>query len=105
MARKCFEVLFWEFKFNGYGTTLISKRDFVLEGLNKYLEKNSSDTSVKNYSIAVEDGDIIVCVELSKKISLNTVINILGQMYADTGYDLHIRYEEIKKRVTVGVLR
>ena len=98
MARKCFEVISLKFRFNSYGTTLPSKESFVSEGLSKYLKKYSSNTSMKYCCATLEGGDIIVDVDLSKKISLNTVNKILSQMYAESNNKLHIDYGEIKKQ-------
>lgn len=105
MVRSCFEVSSFVFRFSSYETTLGNKRDFVCEGLNRSLKKYSSNTSLSRCQAEVDYGDIVVYVELSKEISLNTVINILGQMYADTGYELSIKYGQIQKIVTVSVLR
>lgn len=104
MARKCFEVISLKFIFSSYNATEQSKKEFVNVRLNKYLRKYSSNTKLKSCLAYAYYGDIMVDVELSKKISLNTVINIFGQMYADTGYELSIKYGEIKKIVTVSVL-
>lgn len=105
MARKCFEVIFLKFEFSAYNTTEQSKKEFVNERLYKYLRKYSSNTKLESCLAYTYYGDIMVDVKLSKKIPLDTVINILGQMYADTSYELSIKYGEIQKLVTVSVLR
>ena len=105
MARRCFKVSSLKFRFNRYQTTTREKSIFVCEGLNTYLKKYASNTKLKKHYIQVEEGDIVVFAELSKKISLNTVINIIDQMYAKTGEELSIGYLELREIVTVSILR
>ena len=104
MARKCFEVVTLKFRFNSYGKTLTGQESWVSEELRKYLKRYSSNTSLKYCCATLEDGDIVVEADFSKKISLNTVNKILLKMYAENNNKLHIDYGEIKKTVTVSVL-
>lgn len=108
MARFDFEVISLKFKFNGYANadwrkpTL--KANWVRGRLDRYLKMFPTKTTIKDYSSFLEEGDIIVNIELSKPICFTDVIHILSRMFEDTGNKLSIEYGEIKKRVTVGIL-
>lgn len=103
--RRCFEVSSLKFRFNSYQTTIGEKTIFVCDRLNTSLNKYSSNTKLKNYYTEVDKGDIVVYVQLSKKISLNTVIKIVNKMYEHTGNKLSITYVETNDLVTVNVLQ
>ena len=105
MARRCFEVSSLKFRFNSYQSSIAQKSIFVKEGLTTYLKKYASNTKIQNCYAKLDEGDIVVSVQLSKKISLSTVINIVNRMYQHTGNKLNIAYVETNDLVAVRVLQ
>lgn len=82
MARKrCFEVKKVKFTFY-HSKDEKGKVALVTEGLNKYLNKFASDTgyTISHRLETYIDTDVIVDVELTKDISVNTINNILMNM-------------------------
>lgn len=104
MARKgCFEVI--KLKFTFYCSRDESgKAKFVSEAIKKYLNKNASSTSYEiSHSVCeVETTDVMVNVEFSKAISVNTVNNFLSTMKGKCINQ--IQYIPLSKEVIVSVL-
>ena len=100
--RNVFEVVSLKFIFDKCGRSEWSKEEFVREGLNKYLNAYTWNTSFKYCCASLEGEEFVVDVEFSKGVPFIIVINILDNMYLGTDNMLSIEYKERDKMVTVS---
>lgn len=108
MARRCFVVSIWKLRFTNVKKKSNEKIKSVIEGVNKSLKKYASKTEIKDYYYffdTFEDGDLVINIVLSKKISINTINNILSHMYVDTNEELKITYDARREIVVVSNLK
>ena len=104
MARKgCFEVIKMKFTFY-HCTDESGKTKLVSEGIEKFLKKNASNTSCKiSHEVNnLMDTDVVVTVEFSKRISVNTGINIVSQVIGPKMKRL--MYENLTEQMIISVL-
>lgn len=80
MARRCFKISKLIFNFH-FLRDQDGEIKFVEEVLEEYLKKYASNTKITNVVVLDEINERLI--EFSKKISTNTINNILGQMLTD----------------------
>lgn len=83
MALKgCFEVERLIFNFGGPALKMKDEAYSVLEKVKKHLSKYASNTRIEKHNVYIESGDRILNIEFQKKISVNTINNILNHIFA-----------------------
>ena len=102
MARRCFEVS--SLIFNFCTSKLQVEANTVFNQVSKHLNKYASNTGIRDHFSFLESGNTVLHIEFQKKISVNTINNILNQIFADTKNVFKIIYDGRYNQMKVIVL-
>ena len=83
MARRCFEVSSLIFKLSHYENNALENHKMaeeLLEAIQKCLKKYASNTTIRDNFMIVDNVGIVMDIEFQKRISVNTVNNILSNV-------------------------
>ena len=104
MARRCFEVSSLTFKLSCYEKNALEnlkKAEGLLEEVQKYLKKYACNTTIRDNFMIVDNVGIVMDIEFQKRISVNTVNNILSNVLErDITYTTI--YTEIDRKMMVS---
>ena len=103
MARRCFEVSSLTFKLSYHENNALenSKRaEELLEKVQKYLKTYASNTTIRDNFMIVDNMGIVMDIEFQKRMSANTVNNILRNVLEEKVTYSTI-YTEIDRKMTV----
>jgi len=104
MARRCFEVSRLIFKLCYLEQEKTEKGKSVLESFKKQLKKYASNTVIRDHFMFIDNGKVVMHIEFQKRIAVNTVNNILSQMFTDK-HTCNTSYDGEMKRMTVTVIK
>ena len=103
MARRCFEVSSLTFKLSYNEKNALEnfkKAEELLEEVQKYLKKYACNTTIRDNFMIVDNMGIVMDIEFQKRMSANTVNNILRNVLEENVTYSTI-YTEIDRKMTV----
>ena len=104
MAERCFEVAKLEIRFCRTNGNLACFANSIIKEITSYLQQHVADISI-NQLKQMSHPNIVIAIEFSKCISVNTVIQLLTQIYAHERKMHGASYDLDERKITAYILK